>query len=175
MWFNAHCCGKHSDEQPKEVAVSKLSVSLKSATLATVAALTVATFAMTSAFAATPGPAAEAVPTSTVLASDLKAEKAMLSYDSVVLDRVEEMLDRVDIGAIRVVPAKRLTLGDYNMILSKAESLAKNPAGFDASGNVTDAAQATKTVQTIGRYLDQLRNEFGYGIRHILGVGQRSY
>jgi len=157
--------------------MSKMLVPFKAAALSTVAALALASFAVTSAFAASPAPTATSTqPSSAVLQSGWKAETSMLSFDGAILSRFDKILDmdRVRGDSVRLAGPKSMSLADVNEILGKAHALVGTHAGFDSKGAVTDAAQGQSTIQTLGQYLDQLRGQFLYQIRNQIRFGLKN-
>ncbi len=114
-----------------------------------------------------------------VLQNTWKADLARLNFDNMILGRldraVNDVLTRLD-KDLNIKHADRdhftgrleYTFNEIQVLLGKAEALAKTHAGFDANGNVTDQAQALKTVQTLGAYLSQLRGTLIFRLEHLM-------
>ena len=164
--------------------MSKLSVFVKGTVIATVIVLAFSSVALTNAFAKSPAhkaPAAAAT-TSQVSAKSIqlswKDELAWLNFDNTILARVDRALDGIVVRFDKIFRSKRaedrlsgrmdLVLKETQSLLSQAQSIVKAHAGFDASGNVTDQAQALKSVETLGAILNQLRGTLIYQLEHVL-------
>ena len=147
--------------------MSKIFLVVRKVTLiATMSALALAAFSATNVFAA--GPTTTATSTqavTTVLAQDWKAEVSAIQYRSEVLSRFDRNSDGVVFHNGVLIRRDEqgkddATLGQkiFNLWLTKAEAIVSTHAGFDASGMVTDQAQANKSVQDLSIALNQLRN-----------------
>jgi hypothetical protein len=160
--------------------MSKMSVFVKGTVIATVVALAFSSVAFAK------GRVAKA-PATTATSSQVnvqfeqnswKDELAWLKFDNAVLGRIDRVLEGIvgrfdkDLNSKR--PDDRLggrlgmMLKDTQALLAKAEATATTHAGFDASGKITDQAQALKSVQTLGAILDQLRGTFMFKLEHLL-------
>ncbi len=99
----------------------------------------------------------------------LKAENAVLGRLDRIIERVASWLDK-DAGKHPERLSDRLEVTAYEtqVLLNKAESVATAHAGFDASGAVTDQAQAMKSLQVLRTYLDELRGTLLYRLAHMI-------
>ncbi len=141
------------------------SIVVKSVVVAIVAALAVSSLAFAKQLPKTTPKAAASAPLSAaLLQSDWKVEEFTLKVDNFVLTRVWRALDRF-VGRLSKRPADHfsgrlgVTLRDVEALLAKAQSIVASHAGFDASGNVTDAATAQKTVSELAGILHMLRGD----------------
>jgi hypothetical protein len=154
--------------------MSKMSVILKGTVIATVVALALAAFSMTSVFAAsstTTATSTQAVNQN--LDKNWKAELSALQFDGTVLSRVDRLLEkfgstRRTADVVERGKVEPLAFKDFSFVLSKAEAVGSAHTGFDASGSVTDQAQALKSVQELGSLLDQLRGVLIYRLRNLV-------
>ncbi len=163
--------------------MSKLSVFVKGTVIATVVALAVSSVAFAK------GPVVK-TPATTATSSQMsvqeiqntwKGELAWLKFDNVILGRLDKGLEGLLSRVSRVNkaddsgrrPDRRFAgrldamLKEFETLLGKAEAVATAHAGFDANGKVTDQAQALKSVQTLGTYLDQMRGSLIYRLEHL--------
>ena len=155
--------------------MSKVSILSKGTVLATVIALALATVSATSAFAA--GSTTTATSTQAVsqnLEKNWKAELSSLQFENAFFGRVDRMLDNFGSQAKDANHAGRtkdntpMAFRSFSYFLNKAEAIVSTHAGFDASGNVTDQTQATKSVEDLNIYLSQLRGVLIYKLRNII-------
>ncbi len=114
-----------------------------------------------------------------ILQNTWKAELGRLNIDNVILGRLDRMVNDVLVRFDKDLNIKHadrehftgrleFTFNEIQVLLGKAEATAKTHAGFDANGNVTDQAQALKTVQTLGAYLSQLRGTLVFRLEHLM-------
>lgn len=152
--------------------MSKLSVLWRGTVIATVVALALASFSMTSAFAA--GSTTTATSIQAVnLQKNWKAELSAMQFDGVVLSRVDRLLEkfgstRRTADVVERGKVEPLAFKDFSFALSKAEAIGSAHTGFDASGNVTDQPQALKSVQELGSLLNQMRGVLIYRLRNLV-------
>ncbi len=158
----------------------KMSLFVKATVIATVVALGLSSvaFAKGRAAKAPTAPATSTPMSAALIQSNWKDELAWLKVDNAVLSRIDRIMERVvsrfdkDLNSKR--PDDRLggrlerTVIDVQVLLSKAQAVVAAHAGFDASGNVTDPAQALKSMQTLGSYLDDLRGTLLYHVEHAI-------
>ncbi len=159
--------------------MSKMSVFVKGALIAAAAALALSSVA----FAArgrgavkAPAAAAAAPLSAQVIQSRWTAELSSLKFESVIVGRLDRILERIAMRFDKDVkrPDDELggklerTFNAAQILLGKAQSLATTHAGFDASGKVTDQAQALKSVQSLGALLAQLRGVIIFRLEHFL-------
>jgi hypothetical protein len=140
--------------------MSKISLVVRKVTMiATVSALALAAFSATNVFAASP--------TTTAISTQdaWKAEASAVQVQSEILSRFDRNSDGVVFR--NGMPVRRDEQGKddaqlgvkiFNLWLTKANEILSTHAGFDASGMVTDQAQATKSVQDLAIDLNLLRN-----------------
>ena len=154
--------------------MSKLSVLWRGTAIATVIALALASFSMTSALAAgSTTTATSAQVANRNLDENWKAELSALRFDGSVLSRVDRLLEKFGSARRTADVVERgkvepLAFKDFSLALSKAEAVVSAHTGFDASGNVTDQAQALKSVQELGSLLDQVRGALIYRLRNLV-------
>ena len=164
--------------------MSKISVFVKGTVIATVVALAFSSVALTNAFAkgrTVKAPATTAASSQAQVQftqNSWKDELAWLKFDSAVVGRVDRVLEGIVSRFDKLVRTKRpddrfggglgMALKEAQAILAKAQAIVTTHAGFDANGNVSDQAQALKSVQTLGAYLDQLRGTLIYRLEHLL-------
>lgn len=163
--------------------MSKMSVFVKGTVIATVVALAFSSVAFAKgrvAKAPTKAPATTATSSQVnvqFIQNSWKNELAWLNFDNAVLGRVDRVLDGIVRRFDKSLSSKRpddriggrldMTLKDVQVLLSKAQAIATAHAGFDASGKISDQAQALKSVQTLGTILDQLRGTLIYRLEHL--------
>lgn len=150
----------------------KSSIVVKAVVLAVVAALAMSSLALAKSLPKKAPKAAAAAPAAAVmLQSSWKEEQLVLRIDSFVLVRIDRFLDRV--GQFSKRPADRyagrlgLTIRGVQTLIARAQALVSAHAGFDASGTVTDAATAQKTVSQLSQILNLLRGSFVYRLEHM--------
>ncbi len=150
----------------------KSSIVVKAVVLAVVAALAVSGLAFAKSLPKNAPKAATSAPASTVvLQSSWKSEQLMLKIDSFVLVRLDRFLDSVGHlskrAADRYAGRLGMTIREVQVLLARAQSIASAHAGFDATGAVTDAATAQKTVSQLSQILNLLRGSVIYRLEHM--------
>lgn len=146
----------------KNTVVSRVTI------VATIVAMALASISATSVFAAGPTKSSPASPeaVAAILQKDLKFETLVFKSESAIFNHIDRSLDnssstrkihdRDTAGQTRAERSRTfITVDD---ILNKAQALLKSHAGFDAANNVTDQAQAQKTVDQMRIYLNELRD-----------------
>lgn|SRR5574341_129315 len=152
--------------------MSKLSILWRGTVIATVVALALASFSMTSAFAA--GSTTTATSIQVVnLEKNWKAELSAMQFDGVALSRIDRLLDKFSsvrkaTDVVERSKGETPAFKSFSFALSKAEAIGSAHTGFDASGNVTDQPQALKSVQELGSLLNQLRGVLIYRLRNLV-------
>ncbi len=99
--------------------------------------------------------------------SKWRHELAWLNFDNAILSRVDRIAESIAHRSDRDLSSKRpddrfptrveITVDEVQSLLAKAQAIATGHAGFDANSNVTDQAQAMKSVQSLGADLAALR------------------
>ncbi len=156
--------------------MSKRSIVLKGSLIAMIAALALSSVALAksppkTAPKSAPKSAASAPASAAVLQSSWKSEQLMLKIDSFVLVRIDRFLDAV--GRLNKRPADHVagrvgvTIREVEALLARAQAIVTAHAGFDASGTVSDAAAAQKSVNELSGILRLLRGSFIYRVEHM--------
>lgn len=143
----------------------KNSVVSKGTIAATIVALALAAVSATGVFAAGPTKPSQtsAQAATAVLQNDWKFDASLFKLESAAFNHVDSVLDgsarrRADVETSGKSGKERTrTFIAVNMILNKAQALITSHAGFDAANQVTDQAQAQKTVKQLSVYLNELR------------------
>ncbi len=160
--------------------MSKMSLIVKATIIATVVALGFSSiaFAKGRVAKAPAAPAASSSESTQLIQSTWKSELSRLNFDQLVLGRLDRIFGlitaRLDKHLSSKHPSDRffgrleMTVNEVETLLSKAESVASTHAGFDASGNVTDQAQAMQSVKALGAYLSELRGTLIYRLEHLV-------
>ncbi len=145
--------------------MSKVSVPFKIASMAVVLALGLASFA-TSVFAAGSPPTQPATSSAAItkgLETDWKVELSVLQYENAMFSRIDRKLDNFGVSQKASANDDRGTSESlrsfelFDQMLAKAQQIVSTHAGFDTNGTVTDQAQALKSVQTLGGFLNEIR------------------
>ncbi len=156
------------------------SVFVKGSVIAAVIALAFSSvaFAKSRTAKASSTPATSTPMSAQLIQNNWKDELSWLKFDNAVLGRLSRIVDRIAARLDKDLHSKRaddrlsgkleVTFNEVQLLLGKAQSIASTHAGFDASGNVTDQAQALKSEQQLGAYLDQLRGTFIYRLEHMI-------
>ncbi len=160
--------------------MSKMSLFVKAAVIAAAVALGLSSVAFAKG-RSTKAPAAPATSTpmsAALIQSNWKDELAWLKVDNAVLSRLDRIVERIasrfdkDLNSKR--PDDRLggklesAVIDVQALLGKAQAVVTAHPGFDANGNVIDQAQALKSMQALGGYLDDLRGTLLYHVAHAI-------
>ncbi len=160
--------------------MSKMSVFVKGTVIAAALALAFSSIGLSSALAKarvvkTPATTATSSPVSAqYIQNTWKAELTWLKFDNAVLGRIDKVLEGITRRFDQIVYHKRMDdrfggrfgadLRQMADLLAKAQSVATAHAGFDANGKVTDQAQALKSIQQLGTYLNELRGTLTFGL-----------
>ncbi len=164
--------------------MSKMSFLYKGTVIATLVALAFGSIGLTNAFAkgrtvkAAATTATSSQVNATFIQNSWKDELTWLKIDNAVLGRIDRVRGSISKRLDKDLNNKRaddrfasrldVTLKDIQYLLGKAQALATAHAGFDANGNVTDQAQALKSMQQLGAILSQLRGTLIYRLIHLV-------
>ncbi len=163
--------------------MSKISVFAKGTVIALVVALVFSSVVFakgkTEKTPATPVTTATSSQANTqLMQNNWKSELAWLKFDNAILGRVDKVLNgvlaRLDKVSrnhktiARVGGKLGMTLREVEALLAKAQSIVTANAGFDASGNVSNQAQALQSIQQLGAALRALRGTLIYRLEHLL-------
>ncbi len=160
--------------------MSKTSVFVKATLIAAVVALGFSSvaFAKGRVAKAPAAPAASTQQSTQLVQTSWKSELARLSFDNLVIGRLDRIFSFITRRLDKNFSSKHrddrfpgkleITVNEVETLLSKAEAIASTHAGFDASGSVTDQAQALKSVQTLGADLAELRGTLIHRLEHIV-------
>ncbi len=151
----------------------KSSIIVKAAVLAVLAALAASSFAL----AKEPPKSSPKAATSTTVSAQAvllswKEDVIVLKVDNAVLTRIWRVLDALT-GRMSKRPVNHfagrlgLSLREVETMLARAQSIVAQHAGFDASGNVTDAATAQKSLAQLSAILRDLRGGLIYKLGHL--------
>jgi hypothetical protein len=146
----------------------KMSVISKSAMLATILALAVATFSATSVFAASLSTSKQE--NTQNLTSIWKSETAKLYMERFEYNR-QVSQERKWLKSTGPTSADKLSadqfLDKFAFYLKQADVIASKHVGFDTFGKVINLAQATKTTRNLQIPLSNL-NKISTGIRNLI-------
>lgn len=160
--------------------MSKMSVFVQGTVIATVVALAFSSvaFAKSRIVKAPPTAATSTQVNTQFIQSSWKDELAWLNFDNAILSRVDRLVGRIasrfdkDLNSKRPddrIPTKlEVTVDEVQSLLVKAQAIATAHAGFAANGNVTDQAQAMKSVQSLGADLAALRGTLLHRLEHFV-------
>ncbi len=151
----------------------KKNIVVKAAVLAVVVALATSSLALAKQLPKrTPKAATSAAVSAQIVLLDWKAEVVALKVDNAVLARIWRVLDSLS-ARLSKRPANHfagrlgLSLREVEVLLGRAQSIVTAHAGFDASGTVTDAATAQKSVAQLSAILRDLRGGLIYKLEHL--------
>lgn len=150
------------------------------AVIATLVASVLGTAALTSAFArggstmaavttATPGNALNQL-SDQALRSKWKSVVGRLGFGDKVVSRIERALERLGSDRDdRLFVQLDALLISARRVFGKAQAVAVAHAGFDASGNVMDRAQAVRSIQSLQAELHELRVKLIVDLEQLIG------
>ncbi len=151
----------------------KKNIVVKAAMLAFVVALATSSLALAKQLPkSAPKAATSTAVSAQVLLLNWKAYVVVLKIDNAVLTRIWRALDSI-LGRLSKRPAGHLaaraemSLREVAVLLGRAQAIVTAHAGFDASGNVTDAATAQKSVAQLSAILRELRGGLMYKLGHL--------